>query len=77
MMCRHAVPKGPLLDMARIIHESFGETGIVLYDPSSRKRSGSRMRVLLNDAWDVFWHLRPGEFKGREAAELKNLGGSV
>ena len=77
LMYRHAVPKGPLLDMARIIHESFGETGIVLYDPSSRKRSGSRMRVLLNDAWDVFWHLRPGEFKGWEAAELKNLGGSV
>ena len=76
-MYRHAVPKGLLHDVARTIHESLGGTGIVLYDPDSQGRNGWRMRTLLNDAWDVFWRLRPGEFQEWEAAELERLGGTA
>ena len=73
-MYRNAVPKGILLDVARIMHESLGETGIVLYDPGSQGREDS-MRALLNDAWDVFWRLRPGEYQRWEAAKIGKIGG--
>ena len=73
-MYRNAVPKDILLDTARIMHESLEETGIVLYDPSSQGREDS-MRALLNDAWDVFWRLRPGEYQRWEAAKIGKIGG--
>lgn len=73
-MYRNAVPKGILLDVARIMHESLGETGIVLYDPGSQGREDS-MRALLNDAWDVFWRLRPGEYQSWEAARIGKIVG--
>ena len=74
-MYKYAAPEGLLCDAVRIIHESLEKTGVVLYDPGSRGREGWRMRTLFNDAWDVFWRLRPEEFQRREAAELDKLGG--
>ena len=76
-MYRCAVPEDLLRDIARIIHESLGGTSVVLYDPSSRVREGSRMRTLLNDAWGVFWRSGKGEFQRWEAAELDRLGGTA
>ena len=74
-MYKYAAPEGLLCEAVRIIYESLGKTDVVLYDPGSRGREGWRMRTLLNDAWDVFWRLRPEEFQRWEAAELDKLGG--
>ena len=73
VMYRHAVPEGSLRDAVRIIYESLCETSVVLYDPDSHGREGWRMRTLLNDAWDVFWRSREGEFQKWEAVELGRL----
>lgn len=73
--CRHAAPKRPPRDAARAIYESLGETSVILCDPGSRGREGWRMRTLLNDAWDVFWRSRHGEFQEWEAAEIERLVG--
>lgn len=72
-MYRYAVPEGLIHDIVRIIYESLGRTSVVLYDPGSRGREGSSMRTLLNDAWDVFWRSREGEFQEWEAAKLDKL----
>ena len=72
-MYRGAFPKGPLLDVVRIMHESLKETGIAPYDPGSQGREGS-MRALLSDAWDVFWRLRPtrpGRGRGRSRSRWR------
>ena len=76
-MYRHAVPKDLLLDAVRIMHESLGETGIIMYDPVSAGRGGSPTRALLNDAWDVFWRLQPGEYQRWEAGKIERLGGAA
>ena len=74
-MYRHAVPEGPLRNVVRIIHESLGDAGIALYDPGSQGQAGSPTRALLNDAWDVFWRLRPEEFQEWEAAAIGRFDG--
>lgn len=72
-MYRHVAPEGLLRDIVCIIYESLGKTSVVMYDPGSRGREGSSMRTLLNDAWDVFWRSREGEYQEWEAAELDRL----
>lgn len=72
-MYRYMIPKDLMRNVTRIIYESLGKTSVVLYDPGSRGREGSSMRTLLNDAWDVFWRSREGEFQEWETAELDRL----
>lgn len=73
-MCRYVVPEGILCGVARIIYESLGRASAVLYEPGSRGLEGSSVRTLLNDARDVFWWSREGEFQEWEASELDRLG---
>ena len=75
-MYRYMVPEGPLRYAVRIVYDSLGETDMVMCDPGSLGREGWRMRTLLNDAWDVFWRSRDGEFQRWEAAEMGRLEGT-
>jgi hypothetical protein len=71
---QHAFPQELLDEMARLTLEGIKASGIsVASERELNTAKGNEFRIMLNEAWKVFWTIKPDDFRDWEEKAMKRL----
>ena len=71
---QYAYPNSLLMEITKLILEALRESGFsAVSHVTLTNDNGSEIRVMLNEAWEVFWKSKPKEFRSWEEKRVAAL----
>ncbi len=74
---QYAYPDALLEDIVGLIIDGLKLSGVSVFPSELSSKSDDEIRILLNEAWQVFWDSEPEDFRNWEQDRIENLRNSM